>query len=174
MDHDCALPPGQLVAERGHLGRAGQVIELERRAAGGLQMADHRQDRRDADAAGDEDMARRAVLERESIARRRDRQQIAGPDPVDQAGRAAAALVLALDRDHIAMPVGRVVRQGIAADRTAGRLHAQVGAGPETRQRAAVRARQVVLVDIGRDPGGAQDLERHHRVIVGLDHDLDL
>ena len=63
---------------------AGQIEQPEARAAIALQMPDHRQYRRDPDAAGDEQETGRARVQLEIVPRRTDLQQIANTDAVDQ------------------------------------------------------------------------------------------
>ena len=80
MEHDLAHRREQveLVAKRGALGRAGAVIQAEIGAAT-LQLGDHRHDRRDADAAGQQQVALGIRREREMVARQRDLDRVADP-----------------------------------------------------------------------------------------------
>ena len=75
----------QLLAERGALRRAGAVVQPELRASR-AQVRDHRHHRRDADAAGQQQVAPGAGLQREVVARRRD------PDQVTRAQRSMQRL----------------------------------------------------------------------------------
>ena len=72
-------------------------------------MPHHRHDRRDADAAGNEQKFRNIGREREPVVRRRDRQRVASTDAINQALRAAAARVLALDGDFVTIALERIV-----------------------------------------------------------------
>src|SRR3954447_9220402 len=122
MDDDLAAEfrSRKLAAEGRHGGRAGAVAQLEA-AAGPLELADHRHDGRDADAAGDEQIASRALDQGEVVGGRRDRELAAGTHVPDHAfGAAAATIRFALDRDDIAIPLGRVVAERIFADEPVG------------------------------------------------------
>jgi hypothetical protein len=60
----------QLTAKCGSLGRARAIMDLELGTAA-AQLRDHRHDRRDADAAGDQQMPFRRRVDREIVARHR-------------------------------------------------------------------------------------------------------
>jgi hypothetical protein len=103
----------ELVAERGALLCAGAVIEAELGVAA-LEFGDHRHDRGDADAAGQEEVTLGLRGEREMVARQRHLDDIADPHLIMQmAGRLAE--LLAQHRDAIAPSLGRVVPQRIIA-----------------------------------------------------------
>src|SRR5579883_2758908 len=103
---------GEVAAKGSRIGRTGAVVELEAVAIR-LQLADHGHDRRDADAAGDEDVSGAAFGERKIVDRRRDRQLGAGRDIADEAVRAPSPVRLALHGDHIAVALGGIVAQRI-------------------------------------------------------------
>ena len=98
-------------------------------------LLDHRQDRRDADAPGDEEVAR-ARHQREVVARAADAQLVAFAKAVD--GRRAAAAVGALEhRDLVVTAVGRAAAQRILADEVVAEHQVDVRAGPPRGQNAA-------------------------------------
>ena len=130
---------GKLVAERGHARVARQVVELEGLVARGREVPHHRQDRRDADAAGDEHVARaRLPLSSKSLrgvdtcsGRRRRRRRRCSPS------RRARPLSRLTAIEYRSASSGRVA-QRVAARHRVRRLDQQVGAGRERRQRRAV------------------------------------
>jgi hypothetical protein len=64
------------VVERGVLHRAGEVLQLERGAAV-VKVSCHAQQRRDADAAGEQQVVLRGLVDLEVVAGREDLQRVA-------------------------------------------------------------------------------------------------
>jgi hypothetical protein len=83
---------------------AREHAQRERGAARGQRLR-HRQQRRHADAAGQQQVVRGFVAQRKGVARRADRQQVALAHALVHRGRAAAARVLALHADHVGAAV---------------------------------------------------------------------
>ena len=100
----------ELAAERGSLGRPRAVMDLELGVAP-PKIRDHRHDRGNADAAGDQQVPLCRCAEREVVARERDLDQVAGADALVQVARPAAAFGLAQHRDAIASALGGIVPQ---------------------------------------------------------------
>ena len=151
----------QFVAERGPLRRPGAVIEPEIRAPA-LQFGDHRHDRGDADAAGQQQIALRRLGQREMVAGQRGLDDLANPQPVVQMAR---TLAFPQYRDAIAPPLGRVVPQRIVAPHALGRAvaepHPDMRAGGKARQVAPVRIDQLVAVDLLGQIGDRADAQLH-------------
>ena len=103
-----------------------------------LQGVDHRHERRDADAAGDEDEMVAALRQRERVVRRRDEPFVALLRVVDEIDRATAAAILALDRDLIAFGFGGIAAQRIFAHQPVRHLQIDMRARGEGRKIAAV------------------------------------
>ncbi len=159
--------------EGGILACACRVEELPRPAQR-LQAADHAEDRRDADAAGNEDARRGRFLEREVIARRTDGQGVARAQHFVQIARAAATLRVLVDADQVAMPFLRRVEQGIVADQAVGQMHVDVRPGFERREFLVRGYRpEFVAEDAFRFPGNGFDpdlqcLGNAHGCLPGL------
>src|SRR6185312_13348236 len=92
------------LAECGFLARAHAIVKLEGPAQRD-EALDHAPQRRDADAAGDEERMRRVLGERKIVARAGDRDHRADAQTVMHPGGAAAARAVALHRDQVAMPL---------------------------------------------------------------------
>ena len=165
--HAAECGAGQLGEERRRLLRARQVVELELGRSRRLQMPRHRQDRGDADAAGDERVAGRARGQREVVSRRGHPQRITHLDAVDQRDRAAAPGILALDGDVVVVALCRVVAQRILAHEPARHRDLDVRTGRERRQIRAISRAQLEQVDAGRNRLRAHDAEGRQRGLVG-------
>ena len=74
-------------------------------------MIQHARDRRDTDAAGDQYRMRGRLIEREIIARRRNRQRCAHPQLFMHLTRTAATVAIIEYPHHIAVLLGRRVQQ---------------------------------------------------------------
>jgi hypothetical protein len=99
----------QLPQER-HVGlRPAGVVDLPRPALR-RELLRHAPDRRDADAAGEEHDVRGVFDQREIIARHADLDLVADLHLLDDIARAAAAVLVALDANGVA--VGIVGREG--------------------------------------------------------------
>src|SRR5271155_4742544 len=92
----------------------GAVVKFERNIAPG-EMPRHRQDRRDADPAGDEDMTR-SLRQWKVIARSRSRYDRTDGQVVVDPARGAAPVILALDCYLINGVVVRIPAQRILSD----------------------------------------------------------
>ena len=104
-----------------------------------LQLGDHRHDRGDADAAGDQPMPFGFVHQGEEVARPRHFEQIADPRLLMQPIRTVPVSVLE-HGNAIAPPFGRVVAQGVIAQ--------QPRRDPNRDMRARGEARQIAFVGI--------------------------
>ncbi len=156
--------------ERGVCRVARAIVEVEARAAGGREVPHHRHDRRDADAAGDEQEAPGARMQREFVARRGHRQARARREPVDHAARAAAAGVVALHGNLVPIRFAGIIGERVAAHHAGWGPHGEMCAGREWRQRAAGGIAQLVTHDVD---GRGRDLRHQQLVedeIVGLGH----
>ena len=71
----------------------------------------HRHDRRDADAAGYEDIGLARLIEREVVAGRRGVEDVADPETVVQEGGATQALLLAQNTNDVTMGLAAIVEQ---------------------------------------------------------------
>ena len=111
---------GELVAEGHRRLAAAEVVQVPV-LPGGLDLADHRHDRRDADAPGDEDVRGR-LAQFEVVARAVADEFVAGLERVVDVGGAAARLDLAQHRDAVAGAVGHVTAEGVLADRLGERV----------------------------------------------------
>src|ERR1035437_7065555 len=118
VDGDVVLEFGraQLLEERGGFRRTRTVIKPETFSLR-QHLTDHRHERRNADAAGYEQKILSALWQLKIIDRRAYHQFIVGFYAIDQIGGAAAAIDLALDRDGIAIALGRVIAQRIFSQR---------------------------------------------------------
>ena len=124
-------------------------------------LADHGHDRRDADAAGDEQEILRARRQPEIVDRRGHHQFVAGLHVVDEVGGAAAAIGLALDRDQIAIALGRVVAQRIFAQQAVRHPDRDMRAGGKFRQWLAARVAEFQQMDAVGDLVVARHAQRH-------------
>ncbi|MEZ5740428.1 MAG: hypothetical protein R3E68_13920 [Burkholderiaceae bacterium] len=97
----------QNVAKRGQRGTACTPDQAKVASALSLQLPDHGQDRRDADAAGNEQVTRRRLQDK-VVSRRFDLQGVADGSVGMKAHRAAPPVGLALDREHVMAFVGRI------------------------------------------------------------------
>ena len=141
-DHAAKFRLLQLVEKGCRLGRARQIDQLELALPRRAEVADHRQDRRDADAARDEQILRRRN-QFEIVARLGHGDVVALARRIDEIHRAAAAERIALDGNAIAVPLVRVVAQGIFAQVAVGNAQGNMSARAKGRQVAAVRAAQL-------------------------------
>ena len=110
----------------------------------------HRQEWRDADAAGNKEISAR-IGQRKIVARQADRQQFSRPQlAVNELRRQSAAD--GADRDAIVRKIGRVAAQRVLPHRAAGEMQVDVTSRFELRQRAAIRCRQFKREHAGRFP----------------------
>ncbi|MCY1433890.1 hypothetical protein D9M71_499320 [compost metagenome] len=114
----------------GFLARTGAVDQLGGFSQG-QQLAEHAVDRRDADTAGHQHAVPGAQVELEVVARRRDRQLHADPQLPVHIFRAATAVAITQDADHIAATVARRVEQRVAAHQAVGQVQINMRAGFE-------------------------------------------
>jgi hypothetical protein len=147
---------------------AREHAQRERGAARGQRLR-HGQQRRHADAAGQQQVVRGFVAQRKGVARRADRQQVALAHALVHRGRAAAARGLALHADDVDAATkkrttkatmkksdGRA-RQRVLPREAAGHVHVDVRPGLVRRQRPAPRVGQLEGEDFGRLPRDACD-----------------
>ncbi|MNP49062.1 hypothetical protein D3C76_1432250 [compost metagenome] len=129
-----------------------------------LQLGDVRHERRDADAAGDEDVQAGGGVQGEQVGRRRDLQRVTHLDVPVQVKRAAAGGVLQAYGDAVVAAVRRVAGQriGIAHLATVQRqVHLHMTAGGESRQGAAAGFQGEFAHPLGEHVGRAHpDLQR--------------
>ena len=152
-DGDPVAVGGELV-EEGHRGAlAAAVDELATRAPAASAERIIAQDRGDADAAGDEQVAR-GVDEREVVAGPADPDGVAGLELVVDVERPAAAVRVAQDAQPPGVLVGGVAAQGVLAGRGAAEDQVDVRAGLPRRQ----RWRSVELVQGQRDDALGDDV----------------
>ena len=95
------------------------------------------------------------------VDRRGHHQLVAGFHVVDQVARAAAAVALALDRDLIAVALGRIVAQRIFAQQAVRHPDSDMRAGGKFRQRLSRLGREIQGVDAVGDPVVARHAQRH-------------
>ena len=150
------------VAKGRALARARAVVHLEVRAGHGQPLG-HAQDRRDADAAGQQQVALRLVGQREVVLRRADLQHVAFAHQFVHRQRAAARGRVAQHADQVAVRLGRVVAQRVLARQAVRQVHVDVRAGRERRQRRAVHADQLESEDVLGLPVLARDPDRQRR-----------
>ncbi len=147
---------GELVDERHRPAAAAAVMQRVVDAAR-ARLACDRADRRDADAARDQDRAGGVPVEPEVVARPANLHAHAGPQPLVQPCGAAAARRLAQHRDLVYAALGRIAAQRV--------LSGEPGVAAfnvDMRARAPARQRRAV----GRDEAYAQHAlgHRHHAV----------
>ncbi len=118
--------------------RAGAIVHLEV-GVDVRQPLGHAQDRRNADAAGEQQRAF-GGNQCEVILRRADPQHGAFADLVLDRHRPAARPGVAQHRDQVAVRLGGRVAQRVLADQAWADLHIQMGARAKRRQRPLVRA----------------------------------
>ncbi|MNF80754.1 hypothetical protein D3C84_630040 [compost metagenome] len=116
--------------------------------------ANHRQDRRDADAASDEAVAFGILVEWEVVAWPHHLEAVALAQRAVDVPCAAAAVGGKANGDHVALPLAVVVEQGVVADQPVAQVQLQMRAGGEGRQFAAA---------------GIDQLQGDH--ILGFGHD---
>ena len=129
----------ELLHERGAERVAAAVVELEVVLALTQQVSNHRQDGRDANATGHENIRRGVGLQCKQIGPGQGGQQVAFLHGVDHAARAASTPRVALDGDVPAVGVTGQAAQRVAAAHAVGHLHGDVRARGELRQRLCVR-----------------------------------
>ena len=128
----------------------------------------HAQQRRDADAAGEQQAALR-MLQRKVVAWRADVQQIAFVDRVVHAHGAAARGGVAQHGDAVAVAFSGVVAQRVLARDTRGQQNVHVRARRERRQCPAVGAHQFEQGNVQRKGNLARHAHLQHLRIHGLD-----
>src|SRR5258706_11871907 len=166
MDRD-VLAEGmsaQLVTEGGTFLGAAEVIEGVTRAPRGLQVPHHREDRRYADSAGDEEDFAGALDQLEAVVRASGGKGVPGAQAVDQAARAPMARGFAFHRDFVAMALGRIVAERVLAQRPVGDVEADVRARGEGGKIAAGGIAQLEEVDVRREPRGPLDAKQEVRM----------
>src|SRR6185437_11021546 len=104
------LGAGDPVVKRGAGAAARAIVENEI-SADGMEPLRHRQDRRHADAARDENAFLRVRRQRKEIVRAPDQNSVALLDVIGESGRATAALQLTLHAEHMARRFRRSVAQ---------------------------------------------------------------
>ena len=155
-----AVGPGHGLQQgrEGHaLARTRAVVQFE---VGTLarQLARHGQHGRDAYAAGQQQMPRRATrMQREVVARCADGDLLAFLHLFVHGGRAAARGGLAQHADHVAARVLRVVAQRVLAHQAAGQVQVDVRAGREGGQAFAVQRHEFKAADVLRLGAFARD-----------------
>jgi len=161
MENDMARERrrAQILGKRGFFGRAREVMERERPRAGLRKMAQHRHDRRDANATGDEQETACLGRKHEVVAGLRARHDRALGASIDKARRAATTGCLALDGDDVAVALVAVVAQRVLAQHAARRLDRDVRARRELGQLAVVRGVQLERLDAA----GKRCCARHHQ-----------
>lgn len=137
---------GQPLAKRGALRVAGAVVQLER-AALLAQLLGHGHERRDADAAREQDGLRGAIVEWEMILRRTDFKDRAGFERVHRDGAAARSRV-AQYADAVGARFGGAVAKRVLAHESID-VDVDMGARLERWERRAVGARQFENADVG-------------------------
>jgi hypothetical protein len=141
-----------------------------------LQLGDHRQHRRDANAARQQQMeARLASGQWEAVVRRRHREDAADRDLLVHRARSSAARRLVEHGDDVAMPLLRIVAQRILAASVVVDTHVEMGAGRERRQLEASRVDELEGGDVlclARDLAHAQRLRGLRLIGGGLDRHI--
>src|SRR3954454_12741030 len=168
-DHLAAiLRPTQLLAKCRHLRAAAEVIELEWTAACAAQVADHGQDRRDPNAAGDEEIAGWIAGEGKIVPGRGHQKLVAGLPLIDQINRSPSAIRFALHCDDVAIALVWIVAKRIAADKPVWRLNEDMGASLKRRQIRSVRVDKFEELDVLSDPGRVLHLHGPHLDLVKI------
>ncbi|MND97273.1 hypothetical protein D3C80_895910 [compost metagenome] len=135
-DHALAEQRGEALPKRGAFGRLAAVIE-DVFGAGRLEVLEHRNHRRNADSARDQQVAFGLPGQGEIVARSGDLQQVAGPHIGMQADRSATTVGGLEYADHIAMALIGAVAQGVLANEAAGQVHVDMRACDKWRQLVA-------------------------------------
>ena len=130
----------------------------------------HRQQRRDADAARDQQMLFRCRFDREIVLRASDLEHVADLDVVVHVDRAALAARFAQDRGNVAAALGRIVRQRIGVVQAVRQFEHQMRARFPTRQRVIVRRGEDEFLDARRELSDLDDhkLKRRHLMTLWL------
>jgi hypothetical protein len=148
--------------EAGARAAGDAVVQLER-AADRMQPVRHREERRDADAAGHQQHVRGRLVELEVLARRRDEDPSAlAEDPVHQR-RAAAAPRLAQHPDRPAVAVGGIAGERVGPVVLGGDDDVDVRAGAPPRQRRPVGGGELVARDVRAHLLATRQHHREHR-----------
>ena len=129
--------------------RAAGIIELPRAAELGEPLH-HAPDRRDADAAGEQDDVAGVFLQREVVARRADPERLADAQFVVNVTRAAPARRIALDADRVGRGIALGIDQRILPDHAVRQMHVDMGARLVVGQRLAVHLHEFVEVGVAR------------------------
>ena len=119
----------------------------------------HREDRRDADASGEEIMSRRRLGEREIVARRGCFDGIAGSQGAVQVERSATACCGEPDPHDIAIAFAPIVAKRIVPDHAVGQMQLDMGARRERWQRGTAGIAQLDrqrMLRFGNDIGDAK------------------
>jgi hypothetical protein len=142
--------------------RSPGVVQLER-ATLLRELLSHAQDRRDPDAARQQDRPFGVLVQREVVARNADVQFVSDLDAIHERGRAAARLRFPQDADAVAGRLARKVVQGILANQPARQMDIDMRAGVERRQCASVHGSKFIAGgSFGQLPAGG-DLYSHER-----------
>ena len=104
--------PKQSLRERCTVGRPGAIVHFEVLANDGEPLG-HAQDRRYADAPGQQQVATRVMGERKVVLREADLQQLTLKDLLVHRPGAASGLWIAQHGDHITVAIRRVIAQGV-------------------------------------------------------------
>jgi hypothetical protein len=151
--------------EKRHVGtRAARIVKLPGTVLR-RELLRHAPDRRDADAAGDEDDVLGILDEREIVARRADLDRVPDAHLVEDVARAAAALRIALDADDIAFGIVGGVEQGELADEPVGDVNVDMRSRLVSGQGAAARPGKGVQIGIAGDDRyvGQRDVDQSPR-----------
>ena len=144
--------------KRGVGARATGIVQLPG-ASELLQPLHHAPDRRDADAACEQNDMLGALHQREIVAGCADLERLSDAQLVVHAARAAATGWVALDRDAVALGIRFVLDQRILPDQAIGQVQIDMSAGLVSRQWLAVE--RCELVDVG-VAGGIPDRSQAH------------
>ena len=149
MQHDviAIVRSQQFLPECGVCGVARAVNQTVVVVAGVPEVPYHREDRRDADAAGN----KKIVVGRHQhklVLRLRDPVDVADLRLVDEHRGHAASIPLRLDAELVVLPIRGIVAQGILAPRPGRRDQRQVGTGLEGRQFTAAFRCQDEQMDV--------------------------
>jgi hypothetical protein len=137
--------------EKCHVGaRSAGVVQAPGTVAPG-KLLDHAPDRRDADAAGKQSHVLGVLDQRKIVAWCADRYLIAYLHFVDDVTRAAAAVLVALDADDVALGIAIGHHQGELPNQPVGQVQVDVRARLVGRQRAAVGPAQGVELCLSRN-----------------------
>src|SRR5262245_1823401 len=139
----------QLVQER-HVGARATAVVQRKGTLTFQEPLHHAADRRDPDAARQQDRVAGILLERKVVARRADLDGPADTQLVVHEAGATAARRVALDRESVSVRLRPGHDQRIAAHMAARQMHVHMGAGLIGRERLAVRTAELEDVGVAR------------------------